>query len=151
MGPLVKWKALRVIRHVAEKGQIDFKRGMQRNQDKFREAAHYRGEPDPLHGDAFNTRVRETAADVLNFLYQTESHNSGASFGQTRAGFGGGMGNDSSNIGGFSGGNSSFGGSSGGNWGESGDYRMHDYAPNSGPMQAPPGAYCCRLLMMNGW
>merc|ERR1711977_95282 len=60
--PLVKWKALRVIRHVAEKGQIDFKRGMQRNQDKFREAAHYRGEPDPLHGDAFNTRVRETAA-----------------------------------------------------------------------------------------
>merc|ERR1712159_52801 len=123
--PLVKWKALRVIRHVAEKGSVDFKRGMQRNQDKFREAARYRGEPDPLHGDAFNTRVRETAADVLNFLHQTETHNSGSTFGQNRGGFGGGMGNENSNIGGLGSGNSSGGdwGSrgGGGNWGASGD------------------------------
>merc|ERR1712072_678358 len=126
--PLVKWKALRVIRHVAEKGQIDFKRGMQRNQDKFREAAHYRGEAHPLHGDAFNTRVRETAADCLNFLHQTEAHNSGSRFGQGGNGqMSGGMGSNDSraNVGGYSGG---FGGNSGGDWGASADSRMNDYA-----------------------
>jgi len=142
--PLVKWKALRVIKHTSDKGSVDFKHAMQRNQDKFRECAMYRGEPNPLHGDAFNLRVRETAADILNFLSQPDAHNAGSAFGQSKAGFSGGLGNESSNVAESGGGNWGSGGSSGGggNWGSGGDSRINDYAPSSAPAGTKPNPEC---------
>ncbi|KAJ0948670.1 putative VHS domain, ENTH domain, AP-4 complex accessory subunit Tepsin [Helianthus annuus] len=70
--PIVKQKALRVIKYAVGKSGADFKREMQRNSAAIRELIHHRGHPDPLKGDALNKSVRETAQEALSALFSGE-------------------------------------------------------------------------------
>ncbi|CAN4114226.1 unnamed protein product [Withania somnifera] len=70
--PIIKQKALRVIKYVVGKSGAEFRREMQRNSVAIRQLIHYKGEPDPLKGDALNKAVRETAQEALSALFSSE-------------------------------------------------------------------------------
>ncbi|KAD5802366.1 hypothetical protein E3N88_13726 [Mikania micrantha] len=70
--PIVKQKALRVIKYAVGKSGADFKREMQRNSVAIRQLIHHKGHPDPLKGDALNKSVRETAQEALSALFSGE-------------------------------------------------------------------------------
>ncbi|TVU04010.1 hypothetical protein EJB05_50426 [Eragrostis curvula] len=70
--PLVKQKALRLIKYAVGKSGTDFKREMQRHSAAMRQLVHYRGQPDPLRGDALNKAVRETANEAVAAIFSTE-------------------------------------------------------------------------------
>ncbi|KAI3826761.1 hypothetical protein L1987_00814 [Smallanthus sonchifolius] len=70
--PIVKQKALRVIKYAVGKSGADFKREMQRNSVAIRQLIHHKGQPDPLKGDALNKSVRETAQEALSGLFSGE-------------------------------------------------------------------------------
>ncbi|XP_024983172.1 VHS domain-containing protein At3g16270-like isoform X3 [Cynara cardunculus var. scolymus] len=70
--PIVKQKALRVIKYAVGKSGGDFKREMQRNSVAVRQLIHHKGQPDPLKGDALNKSVRETAQEALSAIFAGE-------------------------------------------------------------------------------
>ncbi|KAL7141817.1 hypothetical protein ABFS83_08G079300 [Erythranthe nasuta] len=70
--PIVKQKALRVIKYAVGKSGAEFRREMQRNSVAVRQLIHYKGQPDPLKGDALNKAVRETAQETLSSLFSSE-------------------------------------------------------------------------------
>ncbi|KAI3462469.1 hypothetical protein Pfo_019132 [Paulownia fortunei] len=70
--PIVKQKALRVIKYAVGKSGAEFKREMQRNSVAVRQLIHYKGQPDPLKGDALNKAVRETAQETLSVLFSSD-------------------------------------------------------------------------------
>ncbi|CAO2175218.1 unnamed protein product [Urochloa humidicola] len=70
--PLVKQKALRLIKYAVGKSGTDFKREMQRHSAAMRQLVHYKGQPDPLRGDALNKAVRETANEAIAAIFSTE-------------------------------------------------------------------------------
>lgn len=70
--PIVKQKALRVIKYAVGKSGAEFKREMQRNSVAVRQLIHYKGQPNPLKGDALNKAVRETAQEALSVLFSSE-------------------------------------------------------------------------------
>ncbi|KAK4354191.1 hypothetical protein RND71_026385 [Anisodus tanguticus] len=70
--PIVKQKALRVIKHAVGKSGAEFRREMQRNSVAIRQLIHYKGQPDPLKGDTLNKAVRETAQEALSALFSSE-------------------------------------------------------------------------------
>lgn len=70
--PVVKQKALRVIKYAVGKSGSEFRREMQRNSVSVRQLVHYKGHPDPLKGDALNKAVRETAQEALSALFASE-------------------------------------------------------------------------------
>ncbi|CAI9108854.1 OLC1v1008553C1 [Oldenlandia corymbosa var. corymbosa] len=70
--PVVKQKALRVIKYAVGKSGAEFRREMQRNSVAVRQLIHYKGQPDPLKGDALNKAVRETAQETLSALFANE-------------------------------------------------------------------------------
>ena len=70
--PLVKQKALRLIKYAVGKSGTDFKREMQRHSAAMRQLVHYKGHPDPLKGDALNKAVRETANEAIAAIFSTE-------------------------------------------------------------------------------
>ncbi|MFS8024888.1 putative AP-4 complex accessory subunit Tepsin [Helianthus anomalus] len=57
-------EALRVIKYAVGKSGVEFRREMQRNSVAVRQLVHYKGQPDPLKGDALNKSVRETAQEA---------------------------------------------------------------------------------------
>ncbi|KAL4369098.1 hypothetical protein GQ457_05G035240 [Hibiscus cannabinus] len=67
--PVVKQKALRLIKYVVVKCGVVFRREMQRNSVAIRELFHYKGEPDPLNGDALNKAVRDTAHEAISAVF----------------------------------------------------------------------------------
>ncbi|VFR01018.1 unnamed protein product [Cuscuta campestris] len=69
--PIVKQKALRVIKYAIGKSGTEFRREMQRNSVSIRQLIHYKGQPDPLKGDALNKGVRETAQEALSALFSS--------------------------------------------------------------------------------
>ncbi|XP_057770053.1 protein MODIFIED TRANSPORT TO THE VACUOLE 1-like isoform X2 [Salvia miltiorrhiza] len=69
---IVKQKALRVIKYAVGKSGAEFRREMQRNSVAVRQLIHYRGQPDPLKGDALNKAVRETAQETLSVLFTSD-------------------------------------------------------------------------------
>ncbi|CAH9070924.1 unnamed protein product [Cuscuta epithymum] len=69
--PIVKQKALRVIKYAIGKSGAEFRREMQRNSMSIRPLIHYKGQPDPLKGDALNKAVRETAQEALSALFSS--------------------------------------------------------------------------------
>ncbi|WIA42842.1 hypothetical protein OEZ86_008769 [Tetradesmus obliquus] len=91
--PVVKFKALRIIKHLCVKGCSQFQRCMQRNSSAVRELIHWRGEPDPFKGDVPNARVREFSKDVVEVLFNsapiTNTNNTLAAQGKIQ-GFGSG-------------------------------------------------------------
>ncbi|KAL1569464.1 ribonuclease Z [Salvia divinorum] len=70
--PIVKQKALRVIKYAVGKSGAEFRREVQRNSVAVRQLIHYRGQPDPLKGDALNKSVRETAQETLSALFTSD-------------------------------------------------------------------------------
>ncbi|PWA42340.1 ENTH/VHS-like protein [Artemisia annua] len=70
--PIVKQKALRVIKYAVGKSGADFKREMSRNSVAVRQLIHHKGQPDPLKGDALNKAVRETAQEALSAIFSGE-------------------------------------------------------------------------------
>ncbi|PHT81675.1 VHS domain-containing protein [Capsicum annuum] len=70
--PIIKQKALRVIKYAVGKSGAEFRREMQRNSVTIRQLIHYKGQPDPLKGDALNKAVRETAQEALSALFSSE-------------------------------------------------------------------------------
>lgn len=70
--PIIKQKALRVIKYAVGKSGAEFRRDMQRNSVAIRQLIHYKGQPDPLKGDALNKAVRETAQEALSALFSSE-------------------------------------------------------------------------------
>ncbi|KAL9244615.1 hypothetical protein vseg_018376 [Gypsophila vaccaria] len=72
--PIVKQKALRVIKYGVGKSGPEFRREMQRHSVAVKQLLHYKGQPDPLKGDALNKAVRETAQDALSAIFSTEDN-----------------------------------------------------------------------------
>ncbi|KAK8546879.1 hypothetical protein V6N13_093918 [Hibiscus sabdariffa] len=67
--PIVKQKALRLIKYVVGKCGVEFRREMQRNSVAIRQLFHYKGESDPLNGDALNKAVRDTAHEAISAVF----------------------------------------------------------------------------------
>ncbi|CAI0474696.1 unnamed protein product [Linum tenue] len=71
--PVVKQKALRLIKYSVGKSGADFRREMQRHSVAVRQLLHYKGQPDPLKGDALNKGVRDTAQDAISAIFSEEN------------------------------------------------------------------------------
>ncbi|ONK67183.1 uncharacterized protein A4U43_C06F17130 [Asparagus officinalis] len=67
--PVVKQKALRLIKYSVGKSGTEFRREMQRHSAVMRQLFHYKGHPDPLKGDALNKSVRETAHEAVSAIF----------------------------------------------------------------------------------
>ncbi|KAL2928406.1 Protein MODIFIED TRANSPORT TO THE VACUOLE 1 [Bienertia sinuspersici] len=74
--PIVKQKALRLIKYSVGKSGSEFRREMQRHSVAVKQLLHYKGQPDPLKGDALNKAVRETAQDALSAIFSTDDNKS---------------------------------------------------------------------------
>ncbi|KAI3795033.1 hypothetical protein L1987_37677 [Smallanthus sonchifolius] len=72
--PIVKQKALRVIKYAVGKSGVEFRREMQRNSVAVRQLIHYKGQPDPLKADALNKSVRETSQEALSAIFAGEDN-----------------------------------------------------------------------------
>ncbi|GMI82085.1 MODIFIED TRANSPORT TO THE VACUOLE1 [Hibiscus trionum] len=72
--PIVKQKALRLIKYAVGKSGVEFRREMQRNSVAVRQLFHYKGQPDPLKGDALNKAVRETAHEAISAIFAEENN-----------------------------------------------------------------------------
>lgn len=70
--PIVKQKALRLIKYAVPKSGTEFRREMQRHSAAMRQLFHYKGNLDPLKGDALNKLVRETAHEAVSAVFATE-------------------------------------------------------------------------------
>ncbi|XP_028757291.1 protein MODIFIED TRANSPORT TO THE VACUOLE 1 [Neltuma alba] len=72
--PIVKQKALRLIKYAVGKSGVEFRREMQRHSVAVRQLFHYKGEPDPLKGDALNKAVRDTAHEAITAIFSEEDN-----------------------------------------------------------------------------
>ncbi|KAL0423883.1 UNVERIFIED_CONTAM: protein MODIFIED TRANSPORT TO THE VACUOLE 1 [Sesamum radiatum] len=77
-------QALRIIKYAVGKSGAEFRREMQRHSVTVRQLIHYKGQPDPLKGDALNKAVRETAQEALSLLFSSDD--SAASTTESRLG-----------------------------------------------------------------
>ncbi|KAF8027581.1 hypothetical protein BT93_E0481 [Corymbia citriodora subsp. variegata] len=75
--PIVKQKALRLIKYVIGKSGVEFRREMQRHSVAVRQLIHYKGQPDPLKGDALNKAVREMAQEALAAIFSEQENKPG--------------------------------------------------------------------------
>lgn len=69
----VKWKALQVVKQVSKGGRGEFRRSMQRHAEHIKACLQFRGPPDPLKGDEPYRRVRDTAKEALEAVYDNSS------------------------------------------------------------------------------
>ncbi|CAM6010964.1 unnamed protein product [Sphagnum balticum] len=74
--PLVKQKALRLIKFAVGKAGPEFRREIQRQAPAVRTLTHYRGQPDALKGDALNKAVRDTAQDAVSAIFASDEKTS---------------------------------------------------------------------------
>ncbi|KAG6519909.1 hypothetical protein ZIOFF_016938 [Zingiber officinale] len=72
--PIVKQKALRLIKYAVGKSGNEFRREMQRHSTVIRQLFHYKGELDPLKGDALNMAVRETAHEAIAAVFASDEN-----------------------------------------------------------------------------
>ncbi|THU57400.1 hypothetical protein C4D60_Mb03t03130 [Musa balbisiana] len=72
--PVVKQKALRLIKYAVGKSGNEFKREMQRHSVAMRQLFHYKGQLDPLKGDALNQAVRDTAHEAIAAIFISEDN-----------------------------------------------------------------------------
>ncbi|KAL9460564.1 hypothetical protein AB3S75_003712 [Citrus x aurantiifolia] len=71
--PAVKQKALRLIKYSVGKSGTDFRREMQRHSAVVRQLFHYKGQLDPLKGDAPNKAVRDMAHEAISAIFSEEN------------------------------------------------------------------------------
>lgn len=62
-------QALRLIKYCVGKSGLEFQREMQRHSVAVRQLLHYRGQPDPLKGDALNKAVRDSAQEAIAAIF----------------------------------------------------------------------------------
>ncbi|XVF24934.1 hypothetical protein REPUB_Repub13aG0170400 [Reevesia pubescens] len=72
--PIVKQKALRLIKYAVGKSGVEFRREMQRNSVAIRQLLHYKGQLDPLKGDALNKAVRDTAHEAISAIFAEDNN-----------------------------------------------------------------------------
>ncbi|XP_008805229.2 protein MODIFIED TRANSPORT TO THE VACUOLE 1 [Phoenix dactylifera] len=72
--PIVKQKALRLIKYAVGKSGNEFRREMQRHSVAIRQLFHYKGQLDPLKGDALNKAVRDTAHEAIQAVFATDDY-----------------------------------------------------------------------------
>ncbi|WOK97228.1 hypothetical protein Cni_G05936 [Canna indica] len=70
--PIVKQKALRVIKYAVGKSGNEFRREMQRHSAAIRQLFHYKGQLDPLKGDSLNKAVRDTAHEAIAAVFSSD-------------------------------------------------------------------------------
>lgn len=66
-------QALRLIKYAVGKSGVEFRREMQRHSAAVRQLFHYRGQTDPLKGDALNKAVRDTAHEAISAIFSEEN------------------------------------------------------------------------------
>lgn len=76
--PIVKQKALRLIKYVVGKSGAEFRREMQRNSVAIRQLSHYKGQPDSLKGDSLNKAVRDTANETVAIIFALDDNKAAA-------------------------------------------------------------------------
>lgn len=67
-------QALRLIKYVVGKSGVEFRREMQRHAVVIRQLFHYKGQLDPLKGDALNTAVRDTAHEAIAAIFAEDNN-----------------------------------------------------------------------------
>ncbi|KAG1330411.1 VHS domain-containing protein [Cocos nucifera] len=65
-------KALRLIKYAVGKSGTEFRREMQRHSAAIRQLFHYKGQLDPLKGDALNKAVRDTAHEAIQAIFAAD-------------------------------------------------------------------------------
>ncbi|KAH8584918.1 epsin like ENTH domain [Cryptosporidium sp. chipmunk genotype I] len=71
--PKVKFKALRLIKHLCENGNPTFKILAQRHANQIRICQSYKGAFDPVYGDTLSELVREEAIQCLKSIFSSEN------------------------------------------------------------------------------
>lgn len=66
-------QALRLIKYSVGKSGTDFRREMQRHSAVVRQLFHYKGQLDPLKGDAPNKAVRDMAHEAISAIFSEEN------------------------------------------------------------------------------
>lgn len=69
----VKFKVLKLMKHVVENGPEQFKMGLIKNSQGIRDATKYSAPDDPLHGNLPNKAVRKIAQELSQLLFNTEN------------------------------------------------------------------------------
>ena len=115
--PIVKWKTLKILKHVCDKGGVEFKRGAKKpsNVTIIKDCQKYRGNQHPTRGDHYNKLVRSEADLCLAALFAEQQATSQHAHAQRIQGFGSGSvasnAAPANNSSGFGASNSSFGAS----------------------------------------
>ncbi|RDY01569.1 VHS domain-containing protein [Mucuna pruriens] len=73
--PIVKQKALRLIKYTVGKCGTEFRREMQRHSAVIRQLLTYKGQLDPLKGDALNKAVRDSAQEAISAVFSADDNN----------------------------------------------------------------------------
>lgn len=66
-------QALRLIKYAVGKSGVEFRREMQRHSVAVRQLFHYKGQLDPLKGDALNKAVRDTAHEAISAIFSEDN------------------------------------------------------------------------------
>lgn len=67
-------QALRLIKYAVGKSGVEFRREMQRHSVSVRQLLHYKGQLDPLKGDALNKAVRDMAQETIAAIFAVEEN-----------------------------------------------------------------------------
>lgn len=62
------------MKYAVGKSGVEFRREMQRHSGVMRQLVHYKGQQDPLKGDALNKAVRETAQEAISAMFASEDN-----------------------------------------------------------------------------
>eukprot|EP00475_Leptophrys_vorax_P036795 TRINITY_DN6274_c0_g1_i1.p1 TRINITY_DN6274_c0_g1~~TRINITY_DN6274_c0_g1_i1.p1 ORF type:complete len:764 (+),score=226.13 TRINITY_DN6274_c0_g1_i1:65-2356(+) len=88
----IKWKSLKVIKHLAINGNPSIARNFQKNHEAIRDCVNFTGTQHPLYGDEMNERVRTAAKECITAVFQapTQTVTTNYDLEQKMKGFGGG-------------------------------------------------------------
>ncbi|KAK6587747.1 epsin like ENTH domain (alpha-alpha superhelix)involved in vesicular transport [Cryptosporidium xiaoi] len=73
--PVTKFKSLRIIKHLCDKGNPSFKILIQRHASQIRYCQGYKGSYDPVYGDTLSELVREEAIQCLKSIFSNSNKN----------------------------------------------------------------------------
>lgn len=71
--PHTKYKVLKILKHLVEKGHEGFKQDLQRRTEPIRDCISFRGKQDQMHGDTFNKKVRQSAEELMQAMFDTST------------------------------------------------------------------------------
>eukprot|EP01114_Cavostelium_apophysatum_P023256 TRINITY_DN8709_c0_g1_i1.p1 TRINITY_DN8709_c0_g1~~TRINITY_DN8709_c0_g1_i1.p1 ORF type:complete len:453 (+),score=94.68 TRINITY_DN8709_c0_g1_i1:103-1461(+) len=67
--PNVRWKVLKLIRYLLEKGERSYRIQLQQNSELIRPSLNFNGPPDPFRGDIPYQLVKTEAKEVMRLLF----------------------------------------------------------------------------------